>query len=259
VIFRILGSGTLIPSPERGPAGFLLTSGRSRLLIDGGSGTIAKLSQAGVDARYLDGILYSHRHIDHCGDLVPILFAMSIPIDQFRDRDLPIWAGKGFAAFLVGLQSFWDDWITPKHFAIGVHEMPLDKPGLADLPGDLHLDTLPAIHEDGAIHMAFTGPGGVRIVYSGDTGVSEGLVSLADHADLLICECGAREGSTYPNHLTPSDVAALVDAARPDKVVLTHLYPSTDVLQAREIVARTGVETFLGVDGQEYRLGSDAV
>ena len=70
--FIVLGSGTTVPSPDRGPAGFLLRVGSEIYLIDGGSGTLQRCAKLGIDPRMLSGGFYSHRHPDHTGDLVPL-------------------------------------------------------------------------------------------------------------------------------------------------------------------------------------------
>ena len=45
-------------------------------------------------------------------------------------------------------------------------------------------------------------------------------------------------------------MAAIVAAARPKRVVLTHLYPSVDPELALAVVRATGVPTERGLDGQ---------
>jgi ribonuclease BN (tRNA processing enzyme) len=79
------------------------------------------------------------------------------------------------------------------------------------------------------------------VVFSGDTGPSEALASLAAGADLLVCECASSREAPVPGHLTPEDVAAVADAARPSEVWLTHLYPGVDPAAALRTVAGAGV------------------
>lgn len=258
MIVTILGSGTLVPNPNRGPAGFLVQVGATRLLVDGGTGTLQRLAQVGADCRELDGGLYTHRHIDHCADLVPLLFAMRVGIDHFRTRPYPLWAGTGFTSYLDQLRSIYGDWITTPRFDVPVHELSLDGPDAADLPGGLRLETRPANHQEGALHLRVTGPAGERVVFSGDTGPSEALVELASGADLLICECALTEASDYPFHLKPSHVVDLVARTRPGRVVLTHFYPDTDPDAAVALVRSLGVPTSRGADGLAVGLGPDA-
>lgn len=247
--FVVLGSGTTLPDAERGPAGFLVESDGARVLVDGGSGTIQRLARHGVDARDLDGGVYSHRHLDHCGDLAPLLFTLRVGIDKPRTRDYPIWAGAGFAAYLGELERLYPGWLRTDAYGIPVSELPLDGPGAARLPGGVRLDTLPAKHGQGALHLKFTGPDGGSVVFSGDTGWSDHLVTLAAGVDVLVTECAATTRSEH-DHLNPDEVAELVDAARPKRVVLTHLYPGVDPARALERVRSTGVPVERGFDGQ---------
>ena len=252
--FTILGSGTLVPDPARAPAGFLLQSEGRDMLVDGGSGTLGRLVALGLDPRKLDGGIYSHRHIDHTGDLVSLLFSMRVGIDLLRSRHYPIWAGRGFQAHLNRLISVYGHWIVSPDYRVQVTELPLDGPGHAQLPGGVRLDTLPALHSEGALHLKFTGPAGDTVVFSGDTGPSDGLISLAIDANLLVCECALGEHEDYPYHLKASDVAAIVAAARPHQVALTHIYPTNDPVAAVARVASTGIPTCHAYDGQSFDL-----
>jgi ribonuclease BN (tRNA processing enzyme) len=250
VRFVLLGTGTLVPDADRGPAGFLVEDGATRILVDGGSGTLQRLARHGVDARDLDGGVYSHRHLDHCGDLAPLLFTLRVGADRPRRRDYPLWGGEGLREFLTGLRDVYGHWIASDHFDVPVVELPLDGPGHAELPGGVRLDTLPARHSAGALHLRFTGTDGFTVVFSGDTGPNENLARLSDGVDLLVSECAAVERDPWDSHLSPDDVAAIVDAARPRRVVLTHFYPGCDREAARKTVARCGVPVEIGVDGQ---------
>jgi ribonuclease BN (tRNA processing enzyme) len=250
--FTLVGTGTTVPDAARGPAGFLVESDGARILVDGGSGTMGRLAALGVDARELDGGVYTHRHVDHCGDLVPLLFTMKVGADKPRRRDYPIWAGTGFKDFFSALEGAYGKWIRPEGWKVRIRELELDGPDGADLPGGVRLDTLPAVHSAGALHLSFTGPSGFRVVFSGDTGPSEALVRLARGADVLVTECAAETTDPWNSHLCAADVAAIVDAARPKRVVLTHLYPNVDPERALETVRATGVPVERGLDGQGF-------
>lgn len=253
--FHLVGTGTLVPDAERGPAGFLVEHGGTRILVDGGSGTLGRLARMGIDARTLDGGVYSHRHLDHTGDLAPLLFALRVGIDVPRTRDYPIWAGAGFTEFLDGLRAVYGSWIVSTQFDVPVRELPLDGPGHAVLPGGIHLDTLPARHTGGALHLRFTSPEGATVVFSGDTGPSEALAELARGVDLLVTECAVPGPDAYDAHLCPDDVASVLAIARPRRAVVTHFYPGMDERPVLARLAREGVPVSRGVDGQVLEVG----
>ena len=236
--FVVTGSGTSTPHPDRGPAGFLVHVGARAWLVDGGSGTLQRCARLGVDARALAGGFYTHRHPDHTGNLVPLLFAMHTP--PARRTDYPIYAGAGFQVFLDGLRAVYGASLdlAPGASTV-VTELPLTGPSTVDL-GDLVVRARPAVHAAGALHFRFEADDRV-VVFSGDTGPSADLVVLADRADLLVCECAGSDEAPVPNHLTPSAIAELVDAAHPAEVWLTHLFGHVDADRAVATIAATGV------------------
>jgi len=243
--FTVVGSGTALPHADRGPAGFLVEAGDARILVVGGSGTLQRLARLGVDATELDGGVYSHRHLDHCGDLGPLLFAMCVP--PKRQRPYPIAAGQGFAEFLSGLQALYGRWVQPPG-GVPLTELPLDGPGTHTLPGGITLRTRPANHTAGALHLRFEAEGRA-VVFSGDTGPSEALVELCTGADLLVCECAGSDQDPIPGHMTPSDVLDLLIRAQPAQAWLTHLYPVVDEAVALATVRQSGVPVRRARDG----------
>lgn len=251
--FTALGTGTSVPDPARGPAGFLVTHGAVAWLVDGGSGTLQRCARAGVDPRGLTGGVYSHHHPDHCADLVPLLFAMRVGPPP-RTVDYPIVAGRGFRPFLDGLQTVYGRWIQPGTGQVVLTELPLDGPGAVDLGDGLRLRTAPARHSAGALHLAFEADGH-RVVFSGDTAPSDALAELAQGADLLVCECAGSDAEPVPGHLWPGAVAELASAARPASLWLTHLYPHVDPAQAVATVAATGIATRHAADGDAWEAG----
>jgi ribonuclease BN (tRNA processing enzyme) len=240
----ILGSGTAHPDPTRGPAGLLLRVGGQEWLVDGGSGTLQRCARAGVSPLSLTGGIYSHRHPDHTGDLVPLLFAHRVAC---RSEPYAIHAGEGFVAFLEGLRGVYGRWIdTP----LTVTEHTLLAPSSVDM-GGWTLHTAPAVHSAGALHLGFEA-GSQRLVFSGDTAPSEALVALADRADLLVVECAGSDDHPVKGHMTPTAIAELVHRARPREVWLTHLYPFVDAEVAIKTVRATGVKTHRPGDGEVW-------
>lgn len=235
--FIVLGSGTTVPDADRGPAGFVVQVSGKNYLVDGGTGTLQRAARAGVNALKLTGGIYSHRHLDHIGDLAPLLFSMFV---RRREENYPLWGGEGLQAYVDGLHSLYGRWIVCGQDGATVTELKLQGPDEADLGNGLLLRTLPAVHQAGALHLRFEADG-AAVVFSGDTGPSENLAKLAKGVDLLVCECAEPDHDPYEYHLTPSQVAAIVDEARPREVWLTHFYPEADPEEAVRVVAKTGV------------------
>lgn len=245
--FTVLGSGTTFPDADRGPAGFLVQAGGSAWLVDGGSGTLQRCVRAGVDPRALVGGFYSHWHPDHMGDLLPLLFTFRV---TERATDYPIWAGAGFQEVLDGLQEVFGRWLEFGSQGAVVHELSVRGPDHARL-GPLAVRTRPANHGAGGLHLRFEADG-ASVVFSGDTGPSDALADLAKDADLLVCECAGSDAEPVKGHLTPSGVLAIVKAAKPREVWLTHLYPHVDADEAVRTVSQAGRYVRHASDGDEW-------
>ena len=64
----------------------------------------------------------------------------------------------------------------------------------------------------------------MSLVYSGDTGFCDEIVSLADGTDLLILECSFPDDMKIEGHLTPSQAGRIASLAGVKKLLLTHFY-----------------------------------
>lgn len=71
----VLGSGGPVATPAgRASAGYLIfVDGQPKILMDVGGGVYQRLAQSGANIADLEIILLSHLHIDHMGDLSPVI------------------------------------------------------------------------------------------------------------------------------------------------------------------------------------------
>lgn len=74
----VLGSGgPAVTAAGRASAGYLIfTDGQPRVLMDVGGGVYKNFASSGANIKDLDIVLLSHLHIDHMGDLSPMVKAM---------------------------------------------------------------------------------------------------------------------------------------------------------------------------------------
>lgn len=74
----VLGSGGPIATIEgRASASYLIfVDGKPKILMDAGGGAYQRLAASGANIKDLDIVLLSHLHIDHMGDLSPIIKTM---------------------------------------------------------------------------------------------------------------------------------------------------------------------------------------
>lgn len=241
----VLGSGTALPDPARGPTGLAVRAADGPWWwIDGGSGTLHRSAAAGIDPLALAGGLLSHRHLDHSADLAPLLFARRVARVAATYH---LVGGAGLEAHVDALRTAHGHGLdTP----LQLTELSLDGPTTMQL-GGLSLSTAPANHRAGALHLRLDA-GGRSVVFSGDTGPSRALVELARGADLLVCACALASGDPYPFHLDAPAVAEIAATAQPGEVWLTHLYPGVDAAQAVACVAATGVPVRRAADGDRW-------
>jgi ribonuclease BN (tRNA processing enzyme) len=227
ITLTVLGSGTCVPSLERGSCSVLVETGGRKWLIDSGAGTLRRLLEAGTTITELSYLLYSHLHPDHTSDLVPLLFATKYPDGVTRREALTIVAGQGFVDFFRRLKSAYGNWIELGDDMLRIIEMNATASDHVQLSGvDIH--TAPVEHSPQSIAFRFTGPGGRSLIYSGDTDMSESLVELARGADLLICESAFPEGQKVRGHLTPAMAGDIAARAGVRRLMLTHFYPACD-------------------------------
>lgn len=193
------------------------------LLMDGGSGTLNRLAQAGVSFQEIDRILYTHLHLDHTADLAPLLFAYRNP-DYKRQKTLEIIAPQGFKKYFQKLKSVYGDWVEPLNYGLKIKQV---------LSGQAKYERYTisfttVVHHYPSLAYRIDTESGFSMVFSGDTDYSENLIQLAKGSDLLIIESSFPNEQKKAGHLTPAEAGDIARRAEVAKVVLTHLFPSCE-------------------------------
>lgn len=220
----ILGSGTLVPTGIRGPAGYAVEADGMTFLLDGGTGTLRRLAEARLDYRQIDHLFYTHIHPDHTADLVPFLFAQRHTPGFTRERDLHVHGPRGFTSFYERWTAAVERWIGGGSYAVHVHEM---WEGKVDR-GGVGIAAVPLRHSVAAVGYRITARDGAVLAYTGDTDETPAVSELARDCDVLIADCSTPDEAKVEGHLTPGLVGALARAGRARMVVLSHLYPECD-------------------------------
>jgi len=216
----ILGAGTAIPQRRHSPAGLYVQVAGERLLFDAGAGTLQRLQAIGAPWAQLDRIFLTHFHIDHCLDLVSILFALRIPgLD--RRKPLCLYGPPGLRRLYEQLNRAFHGWLAPRTFRLRFTEL---RAATLRFAGYTVATQRMNHYETGAIGYRLTARGR-SIAYSGDTDACDGVVALGRDADLLILECSLTDERKMPGHLTPTECGELAARAGCRRLVLTHFYP----------------------------------
>jgi ribonuclease BN (tRNA processing enzyme) len=255
--YTLVGSGTVVPDADRGPAAHHFACGDLTALCDLGSGTLRRMDGLGLSWSELDLVAVTHRHQDHIADLLPLLFALRNAPGIDRARPLTLLGYGGISRDLERLAEVFGRWVVEPGFPLEVREA-------ADTPIELEredvwieIEARPVMHTPEAVGYRLTlGASGREAVvaYTGDTEECEQAIDLARDAELLIAECSVADEDRVPGHLTPRGVGRIAAAAAARRVVATHFYASALALGAREIERRIresyGREPIdLGVDG----------
>ncbi|HAA54633.1 MAG TPA: MBL fold metallo-hydrolase [Myxococcales bacterium] len=221
----VLGSGSIIPVPERHPSGYLLSTQTSRVIFDLGPGNLRRLAQAGVGPQDIDHIFLSHYHLDHIGDIQHLLFGLRVP-GYHRERPLFLYGPPGLHDLYKGMQQLWGKWVQAEHFALQLFEF---SPGT-----EINIDTLTITPFKAAHGGDSTAAVSYRVrdeqtgavfAYSGDTDYSEEIIACCDQADLAILECSTPDSHKSKGHLSPSWCGKIAKEAGIKQTALTHFYP----------------------------------
>ena len=223
----ILGSGTSVPHAQRTSSAYWLETSGGSLLLDVSPDAAHRMAEERLDWANLDAIWISHFHLDHLGGLAPFLFGTKwAPQTQQRTRPLRLFGPAGIKTLLQAFDQANNYRLLHQPFAIEVIEIE-SGPGFEILPG-LNAVTFATPHTRESLAIRLTDNGGTSLVYTSDTGPSEGLAWFAKGADVLLMECSFRQDKPIQNHLELAEAMAIARRAEPRNLVLTHLYPEWD-------------------------------
>lgn len=223
----VLGSAGSHPGVGRLCSGYLVESATTSVLLDAGNGATANL-QRFLPLNGLDAVAISHRHVDHCIDLIGMFYALRF--DPAFTTRIPLFAPDEVYETLTGLLS--DD--SAMAFD-EVFDHTRVAPGDSVEMGDLRLRFAHSEHSTPAVSMRVETKG-ASLVYSGDSSGGSSLVEIARNAQLFLCEATwAGDAQDLPTgiHLTASQAAQIAAEAQVERLVLTHIAGGTDRDQVR--------------------------
>lgn len=249
----IVGSGTVVPDPERVCAGVFAAAGPHRVLLDCGPGVVHHMARFGIAWHRLTHLALTHFHNDHIGDVPILLFALKHGLAERRTAELTVLGPPGTGERLERMADAFGAHVLSPGFPVAKREI---EPGAAfDLGDGARLRTLPVPHTGESVAYRLEA-GDAVLGYTGDTGYDAAIGRFFVGVDALIAECSLPENAAMDTHLTPERVAALARAARPERLLLTHIYPQLPHDEAVEGVRQAGWdgETTAVKDGFRIRL-----
>lgn len=232
----VLGCAGSHPSAGRVCSGYLVRVGDTKLVLEAGNGSTANL-QRFHDFWDLDAIVVSHRHVDHCVDLIGAFYAVRFAPEV--DRRIPLYAApevhETLTSLLSGDSAMQFDDVFAHQEVTGGDELEVGTARLRFAHSDHPPPTVSTRIE----------VNGRAIVYSGDSAGGEELVAIARGAELFLCEATwAGDAEDHPPgiHLTARGAAEIAAKAGVGRLVLTHIAGGTD----RDRVLAEASEVFDG-------------
>jgi len=218
---RVTVLGCHSPYPPVGGAGpgYLLTHGEARVLLDCGSGVVAKLGQyLDVLKGDLSAVVLSHLHADHFCDLLVLRYARMLGMARGMTGALPVYcpAEPAIERAVLPFREVLAVRHMDEQFRFGLGAMSFS------FYRTKHAYPCYAIRVEA---------GGSSLVYTGDTEWDEGLVEFAALADVLLVEASFTEqdkGQNLAQHMSARECGILARQAMVGKLILTHLPPRGD-------------------------------
>jgi ribonuclease BN (tRNA processing enzyme) len=276
----ILGSGgarIVVAKQLRASGGIWFSLAGTRFLVDPGPGSLVRMtgSRHRLDPTKLAGILLSHRHLDHSGDVNNMIEAMTMGGTEprgalFAPSDA---LGGDDPVVLKYVRPFLDRIVTLEEggsYELGNVRLtcPVRHQHRGEVYGfkfevgaDEDLTTKTQRHEDDSERSSVVGPrSSLTVSYIADTRY---FPELADHyrADVVIMNV-VRPTPSNLDHLHAPDAEELVKAIRPKLAVLSHfgmrMLAAKPWVIAREMSDRTGCKVVAASDGmmvdlEEYK------
>jgi ribonuclease BN (tRNA processing enzyme) len=215
----VVGCSPAWPNPGGAQSGYLIEAQGQRVLLDCGAGVLAKLREH-EDWPRVDSICITHFHLDHWGDLVPWVWALSFgPASELPAPELWLPPGGRQVLMEIGQRLGFPD-MFENAFRVSEYgeNEEFETVGFRVNPRRvLHYELL-------AFGFRVSGNGRI-VAYSGDSGPSDQLPELARDADLFLCEATLMEpnpeGGTR-GHLAANEAQEAFDASGAKRLLLTH-------------------------------------
>jgi ribonuclease BN (tRNA processing enzyme) len=233
----VVGCSPAWPNPGGAQSGYLV-EGPGRVLLDCGPGVLPRLRERESWPR-VDGIVITHFHLDHWGDLVPWVWGLLFGLGSEGGRPelwLPPRGDEQLAEF--GARLGWAD-MFERAFELREY-----KGGEPFEVGGFEISALRLPHYTLETYGLRVSNGDKTVAYSGDSGPTDLLAELARDADLFICEATLLSGDADGEprgHLSIDEAVAAFGDSGAGRLLLTHRPHELPVDEGLEL-AHDGLE-----------------
>jgi ribonuclease BN (tRNA processing enzyme) len=234
--FTVVGCAGSFPGPG-GPAScYLIQAEGFTMVMDLGNGSLGAL-QRYISLDDIDAVCLSHHHADHCLDMCCLLVTRMHHPDGRQRRRIPVYGPARTAERLQRAEG-----LDAGTQMTDTFDFVTLTPGALDI-GPLRVSVDHVNHPVETFGFRLEHDGRV-ITYSADTGPTPNLASLAEGADVLLCEASFLDGPDLPAdlHLTARQAASYATSAGAGQLVLTHLVAWND----SDVTAEQAAPAFAG-------------
>ena len=231
VTLQVLGSGGPNDISGRASSGYLVwIDGKSRIMIDAGSGTALRFGEAGARMSDLEFIGISHLHTDHSIDLFSL-----IKRGYFSERDKPLTiAGPSgnadYVAFSAFVENFLKSYSYLNHYDLEIKTIDASLPGKGLLvwsEGEIKVYSF-AVEHANAPTLAYrvVTPKGDIVFTSDNNASATGMDAFIKDANILVMHFPINEQDEESGqpfwHANPSKIGQVALKAQPKLLVLSH-------------------------------------
>lgn len=237
---NILGTNGPYPDANGATTALLLRSGSENILIDCGSGALARL-QNYIGLEQLSACVLTHLHFDHCSEIKLLAYAYQTFIKSGSAKPLNVFcpASPGDMFNIIKQD---------------------DSFNVVSVNGDTVIQT-------GAVKISFCRmehnvetyavkceEEGKTIVFSSDTKANDRLIEFSKNADLLIIDAPYRNSAKPQEamHMTAYQAGKAALAANAKKLILSHFLPGTKTKALCSEAAMVFKDTEIASEKKEY-------
>ncbi|MEP6536833.1 MAG: MBL fold metallo-hydrolase [Bryobacteraceae bacterium] len=267
----LVGTGGPELTPNRAGIATLVNAGDQNLLFDVGRGALDGIYSCRIRPQDVSRVFLTHLHNDHIEGL-PTLW-MTPWFLLGRKQNLQVWGPPGTREMIEGMRRMYGHDLEKRanavfkreYLDIEVHEIAA---GVVYSAGGVKVTAIPVEHHDGNPAFAYrVEESGRSVLLTGDTTLTDGLLSASKGVDVLISNVAAgsqaleSSGAIDPilnKLMRPEQAATLFRTASPQLAVYSHIVkkelPDAAVLERTRKAGYAG-RLQMGEDGMKITIG----
>ena len=236
MFLHVLGCNGPYPAPGGACSGYLLESdsGKTKIVLDLGSGTLSRLCALCDPASEIDAVILSHLHYDHMSDVTVLGYLL-----DFSPRETIKLVCPDTPADVRKLIKGKFDVYPPKDFTLG----------------EFDIQFMRVKHPVETYAVKVTCDQSI-FVYTGDTNECAEIDLFAFGADTILADAGLSRQDWMPGkpHMHPALCAKLAKNSKADQLILTHLSPRYDSGELLDEARAVFTNTYLAEPDMRIRV-----